>query len=1029
MKPETLLLKNFGPFYGEHKADFKALGDFFLICGETGAGKTTLFDAVSYAFYGEAPGSRKGLVRQMRSQYAGNEEESCVELVFSLGADKWKIKRTLPYEKTGVRSKKIQTVPEEVSLAKKTADGWRNESCTNKNETDKKILSLIKLSADEFSRIVLLPQGDFSRFLRQNSEERKDILAKLFPVSVYREAAETARENAKSAEAFINGLTQQILLLQQEFNPETFEDEKKSLEKNLKASRAKDSEYQKQLVEKSALLEKAKRIAKNIQELSAAEEEYEEKIKDKKDLYTEWKEKLSAAERAAPIAGLIMQYKSAEKNLEENESKYKEKSRLLLAAEKECGELEKIRGKIEGQKQTLNALIQRKPLIEAAAKTAGELRRAEQNLPGLEGKAQELKESLRATLTKLSGVKTILDEKTKEKPEITVLAEARTKAETNYEYIEHKCGATLSYLAEKEKAEKQKTELDTLTNIIEKKEEEIKTLEEEIAGLQNKYNEQANSGMAAVLASSLKDNTPCPVCGSLHHPSPAVEKTDDLLSCGNRITELTSVKQESEKETAALRETLMKIKAEYLGNVSFLKKQEDEGVVFSTKEEAEKNKNTAAAEKEKAEKEYTRAKEYLNCMNELQGEKEELEQEKIRKEKTITETENSVELLRMEIKNMRTRFNEAFPGEETAPEKAVEELELCKKEIERLQDSILSFEKKDKAAHDEKSRHEGSVKELETLCAGLSKQLEEITGSLHKGYIDAGFADYNEAEKSVISAEEKKDLSDMISSFDMEKMKLENRISFLETELEKEGVDGNNNFIDEKTAEEEYNRIYALLESNKAETESINIRLVSLKEKMKRWKNLVEEHREKTDELSLLKQVADDLLGRNPRNIKFEAWILNKYLEEVTEYANMRIARMSGGRYRIQTGSSFRKGNSMTGLDLEIFDNHTGKTRPTGTLSGGETFMASISLALGLADSIQARSGGIQLEAVFIDEGFGSLDETCLELAMNIFDEIRGQRTVGIISHVRELQDRIPKKLEVRKKTTEGSYIKQEENR
>jgi exonuclease SbcC len=149
------------------------------------------------------------------------------------------------------------------------------------------------------------------------------------------------------------------------------------------------------------------------------------------------------------------------------------------------------------------------------------------------------------------------------------------------------------------------------------------------------------------------------------------------------------------------------------------------------------------------------------------------------------------------------------------------------------------------------------------------------------------------------------------------------------------------------------------------------------------------------------------------------------YLEEITAYANRRLERMSEGRYRLQLNDSYRKGNALAGLELEILDAFTGRTRPSGTLSGGETFMASISLALGLADSIQTRSGGVQLDAVFIDEGFGTLDESALEQAISILDEIRDSRMVGIISHVAELRSRIPARIEVAK-TGAGSTIRKE---
>ena len=180
MRPEELILRNIGPFRGTHSVDFSGLGDIFLIYGKTGAGKTTIFDAISYAFYGEAPGERKGMARDMRSQYAEAADESAVSFSFSVSGKRWRIKRTLPFEKVGTRSGKIQSVAEEVTLERWDTNGWKDDSSTNKSDTNARIEALLGLSSEEFSRIVLLPQGEFARFLRLNSNERKAVLAKLF---------------------------------------------------------------------------------------------------------------------------------------------------------------------------------------------------------------------------------------------------------------------------------------------------------------------------------------------------------------------------------------------------------------------------------------------------------------------------------------------------------------------------------------------------------------------------------------------------------------------------------------------------------------------------------------------------------------------------------------------------------------------------------------------------------------------------------------------------------------------------------
>jgi exonuclease SbcC len=162
-----------------------------------------------------------------------------------------------------------------------------------------------------------------------------------------------------------------------------------------------------------------------------------------------------------------------------------------------------------------------------------------------------------------------------------------------------------------------------------------------------------------------------------------------------------------------------------------------------------------------------------------------------------------------------------------------------------------------------------------------------------------------------------------------------------------------------------------------------------------------------------LNAIADDLSGKNPKKKAFDSWLLGLYLTEVAAFASKRLERMSESRYSLILDSEGGTGNAKSGLDLAVFDAYTGKTRPCATLSGGESFMASISLALGLADSIQARSGGVRLDAVFIDEGFGSLDEGSLDKALIILDELREHRMVGLISHVGEMRSRIPSRIEV----------------
>jgi exonuclease SbcC len=197
----------------------------------------------------------------------------------------------------------------------------------------------------------------------------------------------------------------------------------------------------------------------------------------------------------------------------------------------------------------------------------------------------------------------------------------------------------------------------------------------------------------------------------------------------------------------------------------------------------------------------------------------------------------------------------------------------------------------------------------------------------------------------------------------------------------------------------------------------------SLADKASGLAKLEEQRRQLSQESQYYCKLADDLSGKNPLGLRFESWILGVYLEEVTIFASRRLERISDGRYRLLLKTSPGSGRQRySGLDLEIFDAYTGKKRPCETLSGGETFLASLSLALALTDVVQSKSGGIQLDSLFIDEGFGSLDDAALEKALSILDEIRETRMIGLISHVGELESRISSRIEVIK-SQNGSRI------
>ncbi len=304
------------------------------------------------------------------------------------------------------------------------------------------------------------------------------------------------------------------------------------------------------------------------------------------------------------------------------------------------------------------------------------------------------------------------------------------------------------------------------------------------------------------------------------------------------------------------------------------------------------------------------------------------------------------------------------------------------------------------------------------------KKFQESKHQLDKTIESSSFHNVEELQNAFLSGEDETLFRNIIDQWNHDVSEnrflqntLQKNIESLETQKKESGINENEDEIiclmDKLDAEQ--------TEAEQAHEEAVS-NLAALEKDAELLKEIMQKHETVSKEAHALNALSDDLIGKNPKRIGFDSWLLGLYLQEVASYASRRLERMSESRYSLLLNTEGDSARGRAGLDLAVFDAYTGKTRPCATLSGGESFMASISLALGLADSIQNRSGGIRLDAVFIDEGFGSLDEASLDRALVILDELREHRMVGLISHVSEMKNRIPSQIEVHK-TGSGSSI------
>jgi exonuclease SbcC len=1034
MRPEQLILRNIGPFRGTHAVDFSGLGDIFLIYGKTGAGKTTIFDAISYAFYGEAPGERKGLARDMRSQYADPAEESAVSFSFTVSGKRWRIKRTLPFEKLGTRSGKIQSVAEEVTLERWDVNGWKDDSSTNKSDTNARIEALLGLSSEEFSRIVLLPQGEFARFLRLNSNERKAVLAKLFPVEKYARVTELARDKARDLTALVKETEASIISLQAHFNVHTYAEERGSIAREMDELKALRESLRSTMAERSAVLEKSRAAGLR----KAKEKELAEKLavlETASGRIAETRDRIALAVKASPLAVRLDAIEAA-----------------AAKASADRADLSRIDGEIVAERKRLAELEEGKERLASLAKEKEELILSRERLriavdiaTGLETELAEYentKKRLAASAAKKaaidaesSGLTKALAALESERTALDLRNEEATKARDALEVARQIKALSDEYGIETKAESAHRGAIALIDEDAAIASKDLEIARAELEAIERDAESERRANTAGELSATLEEGKPCPVCGSLSHPKPAPHS--DLARFGYaeraeaakrridalvaRIAGLEKTRAAREADLANCTARLASLRERVPSSIARNVQASDaRGTIIATPEEAAEAVREAAKAAQAAQDALARSRSAWREAEEISRKASALLADGERASREHLELERIAAGQKAEIAQRKARYKEAFPAGVGSDDPA-DALSRCEARILETEAESHAYEESLKESRAREAALSGNRESLSRALSKLEESLTTDGAAFDKDLADAGFAARNDARLAAMPSDERARLERSVTEHERALAETQSLLADVRKELSAwEGPD-----TDSVAAELERAK-KALAESDAALEEKTG-KLTGLDSLKARHDALELERAKRSSEAGRMVALAGDLTGNNPLKTGFDAWILGMYLEEITAYANSRLVRMSEGRYRIQLNDSYRKGNAYAGLELEILDAYTGKARPSATLSGGETFMTSISLALGLADSIQSRSGGIQLDAIFIDEGFGSLDESSLERAITILDEIRGSRMVGIVSHVAELRSRIPNRVEV-VKTVAGSSIRKELN-
>ena len=1014
MRPLKLRLQAFGSYVEEQVLDFEtalANAPFVLIHGATGTGKTTILDAIVFALYGESSGNiREGAT--LRSSTAPPERVTEVEYVFALGRRRFRVLRSPAYERMsrGKMTRRAAT-GQLYRLPDEGEDGEETLLDSNVTEVSKRIGQLIGFDADQFRQVVLLPQGQFQRFLLAEVKDRSAIMQRIFRTERYQRLEEALLQESIRLE---NAAKEERAQIDQMLHTENLNtsDELRARISELKEAIDRHAEALKVFETQQRNARRARELGasaeQKLQELAAAQKHLAEKQAQEEDV-RDFRMRLERAQRAHPVLYTEREAIRAEELKKRQTDELNAADARFIAAKTAYQTAQEARKAAEEQEPEHTKKAQRVQQLTEYAERAAQLQSCRKIVEELRASNARAEETAKSNAHTIENLRT---EQVENAERIAALEKilATREAFQHEQDLLKRCQNTAARIAE------WNTQTARLGKMEEAAQQTWQTAAETLTAAKTKLRQMQmlyNLGSAARLAEMLSDGAPCPVCGALSHPTPAIH-TEDIPS-EQVLEECTKSVDIAEKSVQESTRKLEDAKAAHANALQSCTREQEllrEYLPSDTLEEL-------------SQRVEQRRTELKNTAREHQERTAQCAAQKTRLEKLLTDQQGQEAKAQEKRDLLRVREGEQAALEAQLPAE-YRDRALLDEHISRLQEEV---EREKKAYADALQRANETSAEYARTENGKStaqraaEEASQNAQTAQTAYVDArrsaGFSSEEEYHAAVegkwADSKHLEAVRERLTLYDSERKAAEDVF-----QKAKSAADGcvAPDMEALKAAEAAADQaVQDAAQEQGKRTERWN----ALNRMMQSIVALEQSGAARAQRYRIIGKLASVAAAKAPYQVHFQTYVLRSILSDVIEAANARLIVMSRGRYRLIHGEGGHK-NKWWGLEIDVFDEYTGLPRVSRTLSGGETFLASLALALGLSDVVQHYAGGMHLDMIFIDEGFGSLDSETLDIAIRALLEVQqeGGRLVGIISHVEELRARIPVHLEVLR-TANGS--------